>query len=251
MIKVTVLGAGNVASHLAKALADANQVELVQNFNRKGIQLLPQLPTTSQYSELLEADVFLVAVGDNAITEVAQQLKQVKGVVAHTSGAISINVLQAVERPGVFYPLQTFTKGMPVALDTVPICLEANAAQDLEILQKLGKTLSSSVHHINSLQRRQLHLAAVFCSNFTNHLMYLTQQICEDKGVAYELLLPLIKETMHKLEVMGPFTAQTGPARRNDTDTMQAHLQQLNGRDLQEIYKAMSHSILHTYGNEL
>jgi hypothetical protein len=89
-----------------------------------------------------------------------------------------------------------------------------------------------------------LHLAAVFACNFTNHMMTLGKEISEYAGYTFEEMKPLIQETFIKAFETGPENSQTGPAVRNDKNTVRKHLELLSfDRDLQRIYREISKSI--------
>jgi len=145
---------------------------------------------------------------------------------------------------GVFYPLQTFSKSRKVDFSAIPVCIEANHPSNMMKLEKLGKTLSNSVNQINSDERKTLHLAAVFVNNFVNHLYAAGADILHDKKLDFDLLKPLIRETAEKIESLQPFDAQTGPAKRNDQNTINAQLKMLQDKpEFQKIYSFATESI--------
>jgi len=249
MLSAVIIGAGNVATHLLHAFTQATTVEVVQLYARSKNSLLPyknDVATTNLLEELAAADVYIIAVADDAITEVSQKLRLKNVLVVHTSGSVSINALDGNFRKGVFYPLQTFTKGTAVNFNTIPICLEAGQNEDLVILEKLASAISEAVYFIDSEQRENLHLAAVFVNNFTNHLYQIGQQICDQNKVPFEILKPLIRETAAKLSQVSPLEAQTGPAKRKDAKTIAKHLHQLPEK-YKEIYSLLTKSISDTY----
>lgn len=253
MLSVVILGTGNVAFHLAEVLSSNNSVELLQVYGRNKTKLQafePFCDTTDNLGKLAAAAIYLVAVSDGAIAALTQQLAGLDGVVAHTSGAVSLEVIDH-PRPGVFYPLQTFTRDKKIPFAEVPICLEARHPNDLRLLAQLAGKLSGAVHRIDSAQRRQLHLAAIWVNNFTNHLLYIGQQLCEEKGLSFSLLQPLIQETVDKIQQLSPKEAQTGPARRRDVQTIQTHLDMLEAPLQKKIYQLLSESIKSTYEKEL
>ncbi|HET8735292.1 MAG TPA: Rossmann-like and DUF2520 domain-containing protein [Pricia sp.] len=251
MITISILGTGKVAKHLCNgftAVADVKVVQIIGR-NTKALSAFGNgVHTSSDFLKIEDADIFVLAVKDDAIAEVSGYLEDKKGLVVHTSGSVSMDTLSNCGRYGVFYPLQTFSKNRTVDMATVPICWEARDQADGVLLQKLGGKISEKVHHVDSEQRRALHLAAVFVNNFTNHLYYIGQQICREKGLAFELLLPLIRETVDKLADLKPQDAQTGPARRGDAGTIEKHLQQLKNSEYKEVYKLLSESIGKLYG---
>jgi predicted short-subunit dehydrogenase-like oxidoreductase (DUF2520 family) len=248
MIKVVVIGSGNVAQHLIAILLQTKDVALVQAFARNPSQLnslLPSTKITSDYQKISEADVYIVSVSDNSIGAVTAQLPFENRLVVHTSGSSSLSVIDPKNRAGVFYPLQTFTKGKKIDFTTIPICLETEYATDYTLLQKLGQCISEKVVLINSEQRKSLHVAAVFVCNFVNHLYQIGNEICEENDVPFEVLHPLIQETAHKITELSPREAQTGPALRNDTKTIEKHLDFLENPEYKNLYQLLTQSIQH------
>lgn len=246
MIKVVVIGSGNVAQHLIKVIKNTADVQLEQAFARniKALEhLLPQDKITSSYSKLKEADVYIIAVSDDAITNVSSQLPFSGRLVAHTSGSVGMDETDSKNRRGVFYPLQTFSKNKDVDFKLVPLCLETENAEDYILLEKLAKCLSDNVYTINSQQRQALHVAAVFVSNFVNSLYVTGNAICNENNIPFEILKPLIQETAHKVLTIKPQDAQTGPAIRNDKKTIEKHLAFLKDGKQKYIYQLLSESI--------
>jgi predicted short-subunit dehydrogenase-like oxidoreductase (DUF2520 family) len=228
MLKTLIIGNGNVASHLMDAFTKADGVEVTQLNSRK-------IDTISDY------DVIVIAVSDDAIATVSEKLKDNTSLVVHTSGTVAMNLLQT-KRKGVFYPLQTFTKGKSVDFSKIPFCIEATNTIDLQILSTLTKALDVKAYEISTEQRKKLHIAAVFVNNFTNHMYTIGKDICDEHQVPFEILWPLIEETAKKITKISPKEAQTGPAKRNDTETIQSHLENLNLQQ-QEIYNILTKSI--------
>ncbi|MDI1304816.1 MAG: DUF2520 domain-containing protein [bacterium] len=252
MIKVIIIGSGNVAQHLIAAFQDSqnlgSEIELVQVFSRQTAnlsQVLDYDKIVDDWNALIEADLYIIAVSDNAIAEVSSQLPFKNRLVVHTSGSVSLNALDDNNRKGVFYPLQTFTKNKAVDFKTIPICLESENATDFQLLDKVAKAISDKVFAINSEQRKALHVAAVFVNNFTNHLYQIGSEICQEHQVPFEILKPLIAETAQKIMVLSPEDAQTGPAKRNDNATIEAHEAFLSNENYLKIYKTLTQSIQH------
>ena len=250
MIKVSIIGSGNVAQHLIVALQNSiingAEIELVQVFSRQKTalsQLLDFNKITDDWGTLAEADLYIIAVSDDAIATVSEQIPYKNKLVVHTSGAISLEILASNNRKGVFYPLQTFTKNKAVNFKIIPICIESQNASDYQLLQKVAHSISDSVFAINSEQRKALHLAAVFVNNFTNHLYKIGNDICIENNVSFEILKPLIQETAEKIMRLSPNEAQTGPAIRNDIETINAHLSFLSDENQKNIYKILTQSI--------
>lgn len=252
MTKVILIGAGNVAFHLTKQLKQSIHFELVQVYNRSATvfndALYNDIKTTTSLEDLEEAAIYIIAISDNSIAHLAEKLPQNK-LIVHTSGSMPMGIIQG-DRSGVFYPLQTFSKAKTVDFSSIPFCLEANTDEDLLLLKKLANEFTTKIYEIDSVQRKSLHVAAVFVNNFTNHLFYQAEALCSQYKVPFEVLLPLITETVNKLAELSPKDAQTGPALRNDTKTMEAHLALLNTKQ-QKIYTILSQSIQETYGEKL
>jgi predicted short-subunit dehydrogenase-like oxidoreductase (DUF2520 family) len=228
MIQVNVIGSGNVAYHLMNAFNNSKEISAIQLSSRE----LTTIPN---------AAISVIAVSDDAIKSVSSHLKTRNELVVHTSGTVSMDTLQT-PRKGVFYPLQSFTKGKQVDFNTIPICLETASRTDYELLESLANSIGKKIYSIDSNQRKKLHLAAVFVNNFTNHMYQVGKDICDQHQVPFEILQPLIEETAKKVKDLSPKDAQTGPAKRNDSSTIQNHLEQLNLQQ-QEIYKLITKSI--------
>jgi predicted short-subunit dehydrogenase-like oxidoreductase (DUF2520 family) len=246
MIKVSIIGSGNVAQHLITAFNAAKGIEVIQVFCRNPLlainNLAPKKIITS-LSELIEADVYILAVSDDAISEVSQQLPFENRFIVHTSGAASLDLLYKKNRGGVFYPLQTFTRGKAVNFETIPICLESFHSDDFSILEKIANSISNHVYTINSEQRKALHVAAVFVNNFTNHLYHLGEEICVANSIPFDILKPLIIETAQKIQQLSPTEAQTGPAKRKDFTTLNTHESFLTDENQKKIYQILTQSI--------
>ncbi len=254
MTKIVILGTGNVALNLLRAFRSSKTAKVVQivGRNKNNIPQREVLPSfTSDFKNIKEADIYIIAVSDDAISTVSQQLKKYKGIVVHTSGSKGLEVLPKNNKRGVFYPLQTFSKERTPNFSEIPICIEAENDMVLSRLEALASGLSDRVVKIKSEQRTALHLAAVFLNNFTNHLVYLADEICKNHQLSIDLLKPLLRETLEKLEDLSPLEAQTGPARRGDYKTILNHMELLKDQKQREIYSLLSQSIQVTYGTEL
>ncbi|SFF62518.1 NADP oxidoreductase coenzyme F420-dependent [Salegentibacter agarivorans] len=253
MIEVVILGAGNVAFHLFRAFSEAENTRVIQVYNHLEENLnyfKDYTNTTNRISDLKSADFYLLALKDDVIADVAHNLKDLPGIVLHTSGAVSLNALENLSNFGVFYPLQTFSKNKLVDFGEIPVCIEANSAENLEKIKKLTLEITKDVREVNSEQRKALHLAAVFVNNFSNHLYTLGAEICEKNQVDFSILRPLIKETASKIESLAPKDAQTGPAIRNDQKTIEAHLRLLPKKN-KDIYSILTQSIQDFHGKKL
>ena len=253
MIDIVILGGGNVAYHLTNALLKNEVVNVVQVYNRSLDKIncfKNSTSITNNLSDLKEADIYILAVSDNVISEISSSLNLKNKLVVHTSGSMAMDELKSVSKKGVFYLLQSFSKERKIDFSTVPICIEAENEKDLMQLKTLAKSISKNCYHINSNQRKSLHVAAVFVNNFVNHLYHIGYEICGQNKVPFEILLPLIKETANKITTLSPLEAQTGPAKRNDTKTIEKHMAMLT-KNQQEIYTLLTKSIHNTYGEKL
>lgn len=253
MIKVVIFGAGNVATHLYQSFTKSKQLDVIQVFNRNKQHLdfvEDASKKVSNLEKLKKADLYLIAIKDEAIEELAEKFNPENGIVAHTSGSQSLQILSKFDNFGVFYPLQTFSKIKPVNFKEVPLCIEANSEDNLEFLKKIAGMLSNQVFEVNSEQRKALHVSAVFVNNFSNHLFTLASDFCKKEELPFDILRPLIKETVDKLESLDPYSAQTGPALRNDQKTISAHLEMLDG-DRKKIYTILTESIQNLHGEKL
>ncbi|RKS23241.1 putative short-subunit dehydrogenase-like oxidoreductase (DUF2520 family) [Flavobacterium endophyticum] len=246
MIKATVIGSGNVAQHLIQAFLKSDTIELQQVFSRQKesvLHLVDDSKIATNWQQLLESDIYIIAVSDSAIAEVSSNLPFKNRFVVHTSGGVPLEELDSKNRRGVFYPLQTFTKDKEVDFSKIPICLESEVDDDYTTLEDLAEAIGAKHYLISSNQRKSLHVAAVFVNNFTNHLYQIGKEICAEHQLPFEILKPLIAETAEKVQHLSPLEAQTGPAKRNDQNTIQAHLALLTNNMQKEIYKILTQSI--------
>lgn len=251
MLKVVVIGSGNVAQHLIKAFQNSVHTELVQAYARnpeKLLHLLPSEKITESYDSIATAHIYIISVSDDAIENVSDQLPFEGRLVVHTSGSLPLNHLNSRNRRGVFYPLQTFSKNKEVDFTQIPLCLESETEDDYIILEKLAKSISPLTYSISSEQRQALHVAAVFVNNFTNHLYAIGDGICKENNIPFDILKPLIQETADKIKTLSPVDAQTGPAKRHDTTTIQRHLDFIKDPMQKDIYTLLTKSIQRTNG---
>lgn len=255
-IQVVLVGTGNVAWHLGHALAE------------KGIRIIQVLSrNTSSASELAKelnagnsgkpedmdpnADMCLICVSDDAILSVLKKLRPGNCLLLHTSGSIPMDVFRGLANNyGVLYPLQTFTRGIPLQYHQIPFMIEANSADNLLNIRQLAEVISRNVAEADSVQRLYLHLAAVFAGNFSNHMFYLAEKLTREHGLSFDILKPLIEEIASKAMHISPQKAQTGPAVRGDRRIIEKHLELLTDKpDLQELYRLISESIRKVTGD--
>ena len=255
-LKIAILGAGNLAWNLAPALEDAGH-EITEVYARdlqKAKEITERIYTATPKDELdfseSSAELFILAIKDDALSEVADQVILPEGsVLVHTSGAIPMEVLaqSSASYVGVFYPLQSFTKGKKVDFEEVPFLLESEDEGSLQLLKKVAKSLSQLVYILRGKDRQAVHVAAVFASNFTNHMLRIAEDILHRQGLDPELLKPLIIESISKSLQLGARKAQTGPAIREDYETLETHHHFLAyNEQLAEIYRLISQDIIDT-----
>lgn len=253
--KFVVVGSGNVATHFAKAL-HSNAYTVLQVVSRNlnsAKDLAAQI--NSEYTDnlndvRLDADYYLYAVSDNALENIIAKNIAPQAVHIHTAGSISIEVFKDKKHKfGVIYPLQTLSKDKELDFRSkVPLFVEASDEEVLENLMSIAESLSDKVKAVNSTQRLSLHLSAVFACNFTNFFYGIAENILKEKSVDFEYLFPLIQETADKITKLAPSEAQTGPARRNDTVTMEKHTKQLeNNQEYKSLYEIVSKYIAQAY----
>ncbi len=251
MKRIVIIGSGNLAEALAAAVAAAPSLELVQLFARNTARgpEVARLAATAwccDRSRLAPADLYLIAVSDRAVAEVAAALPfPPEAVVAHTAGSVALDALPAtIARRGIFYPLQTFTAGRAVDFAEIPILVEASDQQTLAALETTARALSRTVRKADSALRARIHLAAVFVSNFANHMYALGYDVAAEAGFGFDLLRPLAAETLRKaFDAPSPADVQTGPAVRGDLPTQRRHEALLDDPDTRRLYTTLSEHI--------
>ncbi|MBP6230449.1 MAG: DUF2520 domain-containing protein [Paludibacteraceae bacterium] len=255
MQELVVIGAGNVATHLAIALQKKGvHIRQVVSRTEASAQALAKTLSTSYTCKKNEvytdADIYICCVKDSEIATALAGIPLQNKVVLHTAGSVSIDVLRPFSSNfGVLYPLQTFSKSKTVDWQNIPLYIEGNSTETTEKIHTLATLLSNKVQVVNSDKRKDIHIAAVFSCNFVNHLYTLSAELLDKAGVDFKELLPLIQETSEKLDTLTPFEAQTGPAMRNDTLIMEEHMAQLAKKDHNKaaIYALVSKSIFTTH----
>lgn len=254
MKRVVIIGSGNLAEALARAIAKSD-LELVQIFARnteraRTVAAVAATAWTSEPEKLSDADIYLIAVSDKAVREVAARLPiPEKAAVAHTAGCVPLEALPAkFTRRAVFYPMQTFTKGRKVDFSKIPLLLETRDEAFREELEAFARRLSPKVIWADSERRAKVHLAAVFACNFANHMYAIGERIVRSAGLDFDVLKPLIRETAAKaLIAPSPAKVQTGPAVRNDFATKARHGDLLSfDLQLKNMYSLISQSIWET-----
>ncbi|MEI7662782.1 MAG: DUF2520 domain-containing protein [Bacteroidota bacterium] len=231
---VVLIGAGNMASHLGPALVSKGirVAELHNRTEERGMALAARLgaafiPDIRDITS--DADLYIIAVADTAISQAVDTLKLNDRLVVHTSGTISMETLSQVSgNIGVFYPLQTFSSSRSVGFAGIPVCLEANTVTGKLKLEELARKLTDIVYFIDSEQRRLLHLAAIFASNFANFMNVVAFDLLESNGISFDILKPLIAQTAENVRHGHPFNFQTGPAFRGDMQVLDDHRELLS-----------------------
>lgn len=225
---ISIIGNGNVATHLYNALKDKTEISII---NSRSLETLPQ-----------NTDVIIICVSDNAISEIVSKLPPSDAIIVHTSGSIPMDILKKYgSEYGVFYPLQTFTKGIDLEYSDIPVFIEGSSERVVEKLKEIASLFSNDIHNADSEMRRKLHLASVFACNFTNALARISQSLIEKSGIDFSILRPLMKQTIKKLDVISPEEAQTGPAVRGDSIVIDKHLEMLSDHpDLKTLYQQMT-----------
>lgn len=248
--KIVLIGAGNVATQLGKTL-HLKGFKIVQVLSRtqKSAESLASIigaRAISEFSEIItDADLYLISVPDDAISEIISKIKPVHGIVVHTSGAVGMDILKKSSGNfGVFYPLQTFSKFRETDFSVIPVCIEASDSETKKSLADVASKISNDVRFIDSFQRSRIHLAAVFVNNFTNYMYALGEKILDKNDISFDILQPLIRETAEKIKQQNPRKAQTGPAIRNDNKVILKHLEMLKDEpEIQKIYRLISEQI--------
>ena len=247
--RVVMIGSGNVAT--AVTLAAAPKCEIVQVYSRtlahaRELARRVNCPNaTDQLQQLVDdAHIYVIAVADDAIEQVIAQSQCNRGMWLHTSGSKPIDVFKRkCKNCGVMWPMQSFSKQLQVEFDEVPLFIEASSPEAHKALHRFASTLSHTVMEADSHRRARLHLASVFACNFSNHMYALAKEVLDEEQLPFDVLKPLIRTTVEKLEHLSPAQSQTGPAARADHKVMERQAAMLNG-DKQAIYRLLSQSIM-------
>ena len=251
--RVVIIGSGNLAEQLAIAVAEAEGVELVQLYARnpergKAVAALAHTNWTNNPKELAEADLYLIAVSDRAVREVAETLPiPSEAVVAHTAGSVPLDALDRYPRRAIFYPFQGFSAGRRVSFRELYLFLETADERVMPPLEAFARRLSEHVAVADSERRARIHLAGVFCNNFTNCMYTLAGEVLQRADLPFDVLKPLITETAAKAVASDdPRTVQTGPAKRGDRSSQERHLALIDDERLRTIYELISQTIWET-----
>jgi predicted short-subunit dehydrogenase-like oxidoreductase (DUF2520 family) len=254
--RISFIGSGNVAWHLAPALENCGYAvsEVYSPTSKNADALVKRLYNGKRKNNLdfsnSMSDIFFLCISDDEIEEVAKEIVLPDdSILLHTSGAVSIDVLSysAASSLGVLYPIQTFSKDQKIDFKNIPILIESSDKSTKKLLKAMSKALSRNVVYASSEDRKLVHVAAVFASNFTNHMLTRSKDILDSKGYNFDILMPLVSEMINKSLKLGPEKAQTGPARRHDLHTLEEHEEVLDDESLKEIYRVISQDIIDHY----
>ena len=250
-MKIAFIGSGNLATHLSLALKAAGE-EIIQVYSRTDAHAkeladkLGCIHTTNLDKIYLNADVYILSVKDDAISQIADSIchKCPHALFVHTAGSVLMDIFKGkANHYGVFYPMQTFSKARKVYFLPIPCFIEASSKEDLAIIRSLAESISDHVVDCDSEKRKKLHLAAVFACNLTNHCYRLAERVLQEEEIDWKLYLPLIDETAKKVSEMSPKDAQTGPMVRYDINVMNRQLALIPDERTRQIYRLMAESI--------
>ena len=248
MKNITLIGSGNVATHLGLSLIKKGfKIKQVWSRTRDNAEILAKKldsSATDSINNLENTDLYILAVKDDCLESIIQQLDQETNII-HVSGSINIEMFNnKFKHYGVFYPLQTFNKEVTIDFSAIPIFIEANTSKFQNQLLNMGNKLSNTVVIMNSEKRRKLHVSAVFACNFTTHMFSIADAILHKENIDFQLLLPLINQTVKKLNQSSPAELQTGPAIRKDRKLIKEHINSITDKETQDLYKLISNSIM-------
>jgi len=248
-MKLVLIGAGNVANQLGIAFEKSGhtvkQVYSRTQASAKSLAKKLDCPFTTSPNEIIpKADLYLIALRDEAIGKFLKTFRQKNAFVVHTSGSVGLDVFAGYKNYGVIYPVQTFTLHRKIDAKKIPFCIEANNTDSLKKIHRFIKPASKHIHEINSTQRLIINLSAVFANNFANHMFSIAEKLLTQNKMEFEILHPIIRETFTKIEDSSPVDVQTGPARRGDQTVLEKHLRLLKDHPLySDIYRQVSKSI--------
>lgn len=274
-MKIAIIGAGNVATHLAKALHQRAQIcqiiarttesasRLAELVNRNFVDTSSQIKSSSGaslssgishcdaitdfHNLRSDMDLYLIAVNDDSVVDVVESTEDFPGIWAHTSGSVSVDVFSGKKSNyGVFYPLQTFSRDVAVEISNVPFLIEGSSPIVAKQLFDSAKDISNMVRLADSGLRESIHVAAVFACNFANLMWAEADRLLQERGIDIRFMLPLLQATLDKLTVKSPVDAMTGPARRGDIDVINKHIASLP-EDLKPVYTLLTEKILNLY----
>ncbi len=255
--KITIIGAGCIGSYFAREFFKKGFVinEIIARAKYSAIHLAHEVNANPLYENFenfrKDSDLYILAVKDEAIFELRKTFKVWNKIIVHTSGSVPSTVFNKVsENYGVLYPLQSIIKYSHIDISTIPFFITASNDKTRDLLHQFISNFSPHVHFINDEKRKYLHLAAVFASNFTNYLLYVSQSILESKGMTLSVMKPLVQETIRRAFEIGPEDSQTGPARRGDCQITDMHKNLLHDTPWEELYSIITDLIREKYKEE-
>ncbi len=239
---VGVVGQGNVAYHLCRALSkkELSSILYVTHINSHD-KIIPANCHDTSF------DIILLAVSDNAINEVASKIPvDFKGIVAHVSGTTPLSSIPSHFKSGIMYPLMTFSKDVVLNYSHIPIFICSPSDETTDILKNFASLISDNVSIVKEERLPEIHLAGVFACNFTNHLLGISNEILLRQNLDINILYQLIQETIRKaMDIKDPYKTQTGPAIRRDYSTIQRHEEMIkNNPGHLQIYQLITKSIM-------
>jgi len=249
-MNVVIIGSGNVATILGRKmfLAGHEIRQIVGRHEDNAAPLADELNcgyvlTLDEINK--DSDLYIIAISDSSLAEIGTELFLDKQLVVHTAGSVPKSVLEKVSRNyGVLYPLQSLRKEIKTTPE-MPLLVDANTEDNLTLIYDFAKTISDKVEAASDEERLKLHVGAIIVNNFANHLYALTEDYCRNENIHFQMLLPLINETASRLNSFPPKEVQTGPAERNDFQTIEKHIELLaQNPALKKIYEVMTESII-------
>ncbi|MBP5412360.1 MAG: DUF2520 domain-containing protein [Bacteroidales bacterium] len=245
---INIIGAGNVAWHLAHRLYECGYtIKTVYSRTEKNAEALAQqvkAMAINNIAKLPPADIHILSLKDEVYVDIIAQMQHTEAVYVHTSGCMNAEILSKLsENYGVLYPFQTFNKAKQVDFSAVPVCVEASNAHTLQMLQSIAENIGNFAYNLNMQQRLHLHLAGVIASNFTNALYGLAKEILDKENISFDIIKPLIKETAAKVDYLHPYDAQTGPASRKDWNIINKQIAMLDNDHQRNLYRYLTQTI--------
>lgn len=245
----SIIGSGNIAHYIGIRCKEAGRRidEVISTNEETGLALANKLGANflNDYSKS-KASTFLLAVPDDAIRGFATSdfFKEKK--VIHTSGSIGLHELENLsENVACIWPIFSIQKEKLPTRNDIPFVLQSSNLPIRKKAVSLLKGLTNNVTEATDEQKSILHLSAVLVNNFTNHLFAQSEKLLHDNNLSFqELLIPIIQNTVEKLNTSSPTLLQTGPAVRGDQSTIDTHLKLLKDNKLAEIYKSLSQSVI-------
>jgi len=251
---ISIIGAGNVGHNFGLAFRQAGYLihEIYSRTHASALLLSQTLNCqfTTDLSQLSDkSDLLVLAVNDDALADVINQIDIKDKPIVHTSGSTSIDIFKdhGFSHYGIFYPVQSFSKNETESLEPIPICVEGNTEETESLMLSFARSVSNKVYSMDSEKRKALHIAAVFANNFTNHMFHIADQLLSEHKISFEVIRPLLEKTAGKIRTEKPIDAQTGPAVRNDQNVIENHIDYLSDKpDFQELYELITNNIIKT-----